>query len=74
MADQPVRMMKLINYLRKLKKFFKSQSAAGESTVEYCQGSCGIRCDELFFQLDREKGYGHTAAQKHFALRPNIYI
>ena len=72
-------MEKLNNLFSKLKKMFRSSDS--KNFVEH------IRCEDLFFPSKNMKGdrkrdsyaddpfvVAQTAAQNHFALRPNIYL
>ncbi|KAL6143960.1 hypothetical protein ACLB2K_054655 [Fragaria x ananassa] len=84
-----MRMEKLINLFSKLKKMFRSSDSKNfvEHQVNTASSTSAIRCEDLFFPSknimgDRKRDnyaddpfvVAHTAAQNHFALRPNIYL
>lgn len=82
MVEKLLKTGKLVICLKKLKKILKTQKE-GKSVDGKERFS--IRCVELFFPSETEKGHcarndaspfiaAHIAAQKHFVFRPNIYI
>ncbi|EXC25525.1 hypothetical protein L484_009834 [Morus notabilis] len=87
MAEKSSRLMNLIKHVKKIKKLFrKSEGKNSDHGEKLVPPHSTICCDELFFESDKKASkYGEKssddsfmaaflAAQKHFALRSNIYI
>ncbi|KAK9943946.1 hypothetical protein M0R45_009535 [Rubus argutus] len=84
-----MRMEKVINLVSKLKKLLRSSVGSRNLDHEdnTASSTSAIRCEDLFLPSTSVRGHrksnnyaddpfiaAHTAAQNHFALRPNIYI
>lgn len=88
-ANKPMRMEKLINLFSKMKRMFRSSVRRNliDHRVNAASSTSAICCEDLFFPSksieSHHKGNDYaddpfiaalTAAQNHFALRPNIYV
>ena len=88
MAEKTRRWVKLIKHVRKLKKMLRKSEErnCGDEGENLVSSPLVISCDELFIEPKRGKDKyvknnsddsfmaSYIAAQRHFTLRPNIYI
>ncbi|PON39301.1 hypothetical protein PanWU01x14_306260 [Parasponia andersonii] len=89
MTERTRKLMKLIKHVGKLKKILKKsegRKCGGDDGENLVSSPSVICCDELFFESEKKKGKSeenstddlfttaYIAAQRHFTLRPNIYI